>query len=91
MFTTLVLDNQLCCTANITVMAQSCRFAFYNICRIRPLLMREAAQLLVKVLVISCLDYFNSSLDSLPPLLNLCSVSGTLQRVSCPTCLNSPM
>ena len=51
-----VLDNQLCCTANITAVARSCRFALYNIRRIRPFLTREAAQLLVQSLVISCLD-----------------------------------
>ena len=33
-----VLDNQLSCTANITAVARSCRFALYNIRRIRPFL-----------------------------------------------------
>ena len=62
----LVLDNQLCCTTNITTVARSCRFALYNICRTRPFLTREAAQLLVQVLVISRLDYCNSLLAGLP-------------------------
>jgi len=61
-----VLDNQLCCTANITAVARSCRFALYNIRRIRPFLTREAAQLLVQSLVISRLDYCNSLLAGLP-------------------------
>uniref|UniRef100_A0A8C5BX13 Reverse transcriptase domain-containing protein n=1 Tax=Gadus morhua TaxID=8049 RepID=A0A8C5BX13_GADMO len=58
-----VLDNQLCCTANITAVARSCRFALYNICRIRPFLTREAAS---SPLVISRLDYCNSLLAGLP-------------------------
>ena len=48
-----ILDNQLRCTANITVVTQSCRFALYNIRRIRPFLAMEAAQLLVQALVVS--------------------------------------
>ena len=42
---------------------RSCRFALYNICRIRPFLTREATQLLV---VISHLNYCNSLLAGLP-------------------------
>ena len=56
-----VLDNQLCCTANITAVARSCRFALYNIRRIQPFLTREAAQLLVQ-----SLDYCKSLLAGLP-------------------------
>ena len=83
-----VLDNQLCCTANITVVAQSSRFALYNIRRIRPFLTREAAQLLVQTLVISHLDYCNSLLARLPV-----SAIKPLQRIqnACSTYLNSPM
>ncbi|KAK0146308.1 hypothetical protein N1851_014391 [Merluccius polli] len=45
---------------------RSCRFALYNIGRIRPFLTREAAQLLVQTLVISRLNYCNSLLAGLP-------------------------
>ncbi|KAK0146779.1 hypothetical protein N1851_013896 [Merluccius polli] len=62
----MVLDNQLCCTANITAVARSCRFALYNISRIWPFLTREAAQLLVQALLISYLDYCNSLLAGHP-------------------------
>ena len=72
----LVLDNQLCCTTNISAVARSCRFALNNICRTRPFLTREAAQLLVQVLVISRLDYCNSLLAGLPV-----SVIKPLQRI----------
>ena len=58
----IILDDQLRCTANNTVVTRSCRFALYNIRRIRPFLPREAAQLLVQALVISCLNYCNSLL-----------------------------
>jgi hypothetical protein len=43
-----VLDNQLCCIANISAVARSYRFALYNIRRIRPFFTREAAQLVVQ-------------------------------------------
>ena len=81
-----VLDIQLCCTANITAVARSCRFALYNIRRIRPFLTREAAQLLVQELVIFRLDYCNSLLAGLPasaikPLLNLPKFSHLVARI----------
>ena len=60
------VDNQLPCTSNITAVARSCRFALYNIRRIRPFLTREAAQLLIQSLLISRLDYCNSLLAGLP-------------------------
>ena len=87
-----VLDNQLCCTANITAVARSCRFALYNIRRIRPFLTREAAQLLVQSLVISRLDYCNSLLAGLPasaikPLQRI----QKRQRAPCSTYRSSPM
>ena len=46
----------LSCAAQPTSsqVTRSCRFALYNIRRIRPFLMREAAQLLVQALAISC-------------------------------------
>ena len=56
-----VLDNQLYCTANITAVAAFCRLA-----GLQPFLMREAAQLLVQALVICRLDYCNSLLGGLP-------------------------
>ena len=83
-----VLDNQLSCTANITAVARSCRFALYNIRRIRPFLTREAAQLLVQSLVIShdpSTTATHSWLDFLPLRLNLCSASKMRQRASCST------
>ena len=52
-----VLDNHLCCTANTTLVAQSCRFALYNISRIQPILTKGAAQVLVRALVIFRLDF----------------------------------
>jgi len=64
-----VLDDQLCCNANITSITsvdRPCRIALYNIRRIRPFLTREAAQILVEVLVITPLDYCNSLLAGLP-------------------------
>jgi len=61
-----VLDDQLCCNANISTVARSCRIALYNIHRIRPLLTREAAQILVQALAITRLDYCNSLLAGLP-------------------------
>jgi len=61
-----VLDDHLCCNANITSVAQSCRIALYNIHRIRPYLTHEAAQILVQVLVITHLDYCNYLLAGLP-------------------------
>jgi len=61
-----VLDDQLCCNANITSVALSYRIALYNIRRIRPFLTREATQILVQVLPIIRLDYSNSLLAGLP-------------------------
>lgn len=61
-----VLDDQLCCNANITSVSRSCRIALYNIRRIRPFVTREAAQILVQALVITRLDYCNSLLAGLP-------------------------
>ena len=72
-----VLDNQLCCTANITAVTRSYRFAIYHIRRIWPFLTREAAQLLVQSLVIST-TATRSWLDSLPLRLNLCSATARL-------------
>ncbi len=46
--------------------ARSCRFALYNIRKIRPFLSEQAAQLLVQALVLSRLDYCNALLAGLP-------------------------
>ncbi len=46
--------------------ARSCRFALYNIRKIRPFLLEQAAQLLVQALVLSRLDYCNALLAGLP-------------------------
>ena len=60
------LDSQLSLTANITATTRSCRFMLYNIKRIRPLLTRKAAQVLVQALVIPSLDHCTSLLTGLP-------------------------
>jgi len=54
------------CNGNITSVARSCTIDLYNICRIRPFLTREAAQILVQALVLTLLDYCNSLLAGLP-------------------------
>ncbi len=51
---------------NIATTARSCRFALYNIRKIRPFLSEQAAQLLVQALVLSRLDYCNALLAGLP-------------------------
>jgi len=61
-----VIDDQLNFTEHIARTAWSCIFTLYNIRRIRPFLPEHATQLLVPVLVISRLDYFNALLTVLP-------------------------
>ena len=61
-----ILDEGLSCTPDITAVARSCRFALYNIHRIRSFLTKDAMQLLLQVLVMSCLDYCNSLLAGIP-------------------------
>ncbi len=51
---------------HITKTARSCRFALYNIKKIRPFLSEHAIQLLVQALVLSRLDYCNALLAGLP-------------------------
>lgn len=58
-------DDQLNFSDHISRTAQSCRFALYNIRKIRPFLSEHAAQLLVQALVLSKLDYCNSLLAGL--------------------------
>ncbi len=50
----------------ITKTARSCRFALYNIKKIRPFLLEHATQLLVLALVLSKHDYCNALLAGLP-------------------------
>ncbi len=53
-------------TDHITKTARSCRFALYNIKKIRPFVSEHATQLLVQALVLSRLDYCNALLAGLP-------------------------
>ncbi len=61
-----VIDDQLSFTDHIATTARSCRFALYNIRKIRPFLSEQVAQLLVQALVLSRLDYCNALLAGLP-------------------------
>ena len=54
-----ILNDKLSCALNITAVARSCRFALYNISRIRSFLTKDTMQLLVQALIISRLDYCN--------------------------------
>ena len=60
------MDHQLSFTDHIATMIRSCRFALYNIRKIRPFLSEQATQLLVQALVLSRLDYCNALLAGLP-------------------------
>jgi len=61
-----VMDHQLSFTDHIATTTRSCRFALYNIRKIRPFLSEQATQLLVQALVLSRLDYCNALLVGLP-------------------------
>ncbi len=61
-----MIDDKLNFTDHITNTAQLCRFALYNIKKIRPFLSEHATQLLVQALVLSRLDYCNALLAGLP-------------------------
>ncbi len=61
-----VIDDKLNFTDHITKTARSCRFALYNIKKIRPFFSEHATQLLVQALVLSRLDYCNALLAGLP-------------------------
>ncbi len=61
-----VIDDKLNFTDHITKNARACRFALYNIKKIRPFLSEHATQLLVQALVLSRLDYCNALLAGLP-------------------------
>ncbi len=60
------IDDKLNLTDHITKTARSCRFALYNIKKIRPFLSEHATQLLVQAPVLSRLDYCNALLAGLP-------------------------
>ncbi len=60
------LTTSLTFKEHIAKTARSCRFALHNIRKIRPFLTEHAAQLLVRALVISRLDYCNALLAGLP-------------------------
>ncbi len=59
-------NDKLNFSDHITKTARSCRFALYDIKKIRPFLLEHATQLLVQVLVLSRLDYCNALLAGLP-------------------------
>ncbi len=61
-----VIDDKLNFTDHNTKTCRSCRFAVYNIKKIRPFLSEHATQLLVQALVLSRLDYCNALLAGLP-------------------------
>ncbi len=61
-----MIDDKLNFTDHITKTARSCRFALYNIKKIRPFLSEHATQILVQALVQSRLDYCNALLAGLP-------------------------
>ncbi len=60
-----VIDDKLNFSDHIAKTAQSCRFALYNIRKIRPFLSEHATQLFVQALVLSRLDYCNALLAGL--------------------------
>ncbi len=61
----IVIDDQLIFTNHIVTTARSCRFALYNIRKIRLFLSEQSAQLLVQARVLSRLDYCNALLGGL--------------------------
>ncbi len=61
-----VIDDKLNFSDHIAKTARSCRFALYNIRKIRPFLSEHATQLLVQALVLFRLDYCNALLAGLP-------------------------
>uniref|UniRef100_A0A8C6K7T1 Reverse transcriptase domain-containing protein n=1 Tax=Nothobranchius furzeri TaxID=105023 RepID=A0A8C6K7T1_NOTFU len=61
-----VIDEHLTFKDHVASVARSCRFALYNIRKIRPYLTQHATQLLVQSTVISRLDYCNALLTGLP-------------------------
>ncbi len=61
-----VIDDQLTFSNHIVKTAWSCRFALFNIKKIKPFLSEHASQLIVQALVPSRQDYYNALLAGLP-------------------------
>ncbi len=61
-----MIADKLNFSDHIAKTARSCRFALYNIRKIRPFLSEHATQLLIQALVLSRLDYCNALLAGLP-------------------------
>ncbi len=61
-----VIDDKLNFSDHTAKTARSCRFALYNIKKIRPFLSEHATQLFVQALVLSRLDYCTALLAGLP-------------------------
>ncbi len=61
-----MIDDQLTFSDHIAKTAWSCRFALFNINKIRPFRLEHASQLLVQALILSRLDYCNALLAGLP-------------------------
>src|SRR4029434_2380614 len=79
-----IIDDQLTFTAHIASVSRSCRFALYNIHKLRPYLTQYPTQLLVQPLVSSRLDYCNALLTGLPACVvkPLQMIHGTLSRTT---------
>ncbi len=65
-----MIDDQLTFSDHVAKTARSCRFALFNIKKIRPFLSEHASQLLVQALVLSRLDYCNALFAGLPASSN---------------------
>lgn len=61
-----MIDDQLTFSNHVASVARSCRYALYNIRKIRPYLTQHTTQLLTQAVVISKLDYCNALLTGLP-------------------------
>ncbi len=57
-----MIDNQLTFSDHVAKTSPSCKFALFNMKKIRPFLSEHASQLLVQALVLSRLDYCNALL-----------------------------
>ncbi len=64
-----VIDDQLNFSDHMVKTTRSCKFALYNICKIRPFLSEHDSQLLAQALILSRLEYCNALLaSSIKPL-----------------------
>ncbi len=61
-----MIDDKLTFSDHVAKTGRPCRFALFNIKKIRPFLSEHAAQLLVQALVRSRLDYCNALLAGIP-------------------------